>query len=114
MLRARRFPAVLLALCLFGGGLGMPLLDALAFHSSGAAESAATTDEWTRVHIHGNAHALGCSLWTCVASGTGLPSAGSHAPLVVPQADHPKYPLPAVSGARADLALSRSRAPPHA
>jgi len=112
MLRQRRLPALILVLCLFGGGLGLPLLDALVFHSSGAAEAASVQDEWTRVHTHGSAHALGCHLWAGAASGTGLPSVGCQPPAVVQEPDHPKYPPSVVADARTDLSLRYSRAPP--
>lgn len=112
MRRGARSQALILLLTLLGGAFGLPLLDALAFHSTAQATEAAAPDQLGAGHSTGVAHALGCAVWTSAASGTGLPGALHARTLLGRGSTDCGHRPPSLLHTQTDLSLVRSRAPP--
>jgi hypothetical protein len=109
-----RAQALVLLLTLLAGAFGLPLLDAVMFHSTARASATAAPDRLQAGHLTGMAHGLGCAIWTGAASGTGLPGpTPGRATLATRSAECPPTP-PFVLSSQTDLSLRHSRAPPSA
>jgi hypothetical protein len=111
----RRLPAFLLLLALLGGGFGLPLADALIYHSStthlSIASATSATPESAVQPRSGPAHLLGCVLWLSALTGSGLQSS---APVLrasaVASSLATRVALTVYT--QTDLSLGLSRAPP--
>lgn len=106
-----RAKALLLLVILLIGGFGLPVTDALVFHSATGA-AVPPQDELSGGHDTGKSHLLGCAAWSSPATSTGLP--GVPVALLAPPG-HSLEPHPlstAVLSTQNDLSLALSRAPP--
>ena len=109
-----RIQALVLASTLVLGGLGLPLLDAVLFHSTQIATTAPAGNQVGPQDGCGVAHLLGCAVLTAAVVDRSLPAVG--APLIVsaPRVAEPRIAPPAIPSTQTDLSLSQSRAPPSA
>jgi hypothetical protein len=106
-----RAKALLLLLVLLVGGFGLPITDALVFHSAVGAP-VSTRDGLSSGHDAGPAHLLGCAVWSSPATSTGLPGVPLQPVASLPRSPEPHPQSPAVFAAQTDRTLALPRAPP--
>jgi hypothetical protein len=112
--RRSRLHALWLLLMFLGGSLGLPLGDALIFHSTARTAPAAAPDQLDGGHDSGVAHALGCAFWTIAVSGAGLPGPDQPRTAVVPAVVECEASPQPLRLTQTDISLGHSRAPPSA
>ena len=108
-----RAKALVLFLVLLVGGFGLPIVDALWFHSTSTA-TVSTEVGVGGTHGSSTSHLLGCAVWSSPATSTGLPCVPAAPSVESAQAAQPQSPeLPVL--ANQDLhKLALPRAPPSA
>jgi hypothetical protein len=108
-----RAKALLLLLVLLVGGFGLPITDALVFHSTAGAPLS-PQEELSPGNNSGQAHLLGCAVWSSPATSTGLPSVPLARVVQLSAAPQPQPRPPAGVPTQTDRTLAHSRAPPTA
>lgn len=108
-----RAKALLLLLVLLAGGFGLPLTDAMWFHST-SSMSVATEDGVAAAHESGSSHLLGCAVWSSPATSTGLPALTLTPTITVAQTARPEPCSLAVFSTRFARTQALPRAPPSA
>jgi hypothetical protein len=106
-----RAKALLLLLILLVGGFGLPITDAVVFHSAAGAP-ATTRDGLSACHDAGPAHLLGCAVWSSPATSTGLPGVPLSPVASLSSSPEPDPQYPAVFTAQTDRTPALPRAPP--
>ena len=106
-----RAKALLLLLILLVGGFGLPITDALVFHSTAGAPLS-TRDGLSADHDAAPAHLLGCGIWSSPATSTGLPGVPLSPTAALPRSAEPHPHSPTVLPAQTDRTLALPRAPP--
>jgi hypothetical protein len=106
-----RAKALVLFLVLLVGGFGLPIVDALWFHST-SGTPVSTEVGVGSAHESGTSHLLGCAIWSSPATSTGLPCVPASPAVEVALI---REPLPQVLTeffTRSDRTLALPRAPP--
>ena len=106
-----RVKALLLLIILLDGGFGLPIVDAVVFHSTAGA-SASTREGVSAGHALGPGHLLGCAVWSSPATSTGLPGVPPAPVATLLRSPEPAPLSPAVLITQTSLTLACSRAPP--
>jgi hypothetical protein len=107
----RRAKALLLLLVLLVGGFGLPVTDAIVFHSTAGAP-VSTQEVVSAGHEAGPAHLLGCAVWSSPAASTGLPGMPpAPVAILLPSPERPTLCL-AVLTTQTSHTLAFPRAPP--
>lgn len=106
-----RAKALVLLLVLLVGGFGLPIVDALWFHST-SGTPVSTEVGVGSAHQSGTAHLLGCAVWSSPATSTGLPCIPATPTVAVAQLRESHSPAPTVFFSQSDGTLALPRAPP--
>lgn len=106
-----RVKALVLFLVLLVGGFGLPIVDALWFHSTSGAPSSAENGIGSG-HESGTDHLLGCAAWSSPATSTGLPCVPATPVLSPAQLRQPTRTGYTVLPSQSDRSLALPRAPP--
>lgn len=108
-----RAKALLLLLVLLVGGFGLPMVDAMWFHST--SRTSVSTDEGIAAAPEsGTSHLLGCALWSSPATSTGLPTLRTTPTVTMARAAEPEACSPPVFSTQFARTLALPRAPPSA
>jgi hypothetical protein len=107
----RRAKALLLLLVLLVGGFGLPVTDAIVFHSTAGAP-VSTREVLSARHEAGPAHLLGCAVWSSPATSTGLPGVPLASVATLLRSPEPPSLSSAVLTTQTSHTLAFSRAPP--
>ena len=108
-----RAKALLLLLLLLAGGFGLPIVDALVFHSATRAP-VPTQAGIAGAPESGSAHLLGCAVWSSLATSTGLPCVPLTGSIALARSPEASPLAPADLSTQTDRTLALSRAPPSA
>lgn len=116
----RRFSALFLLFALLGGGFGLPLADAILYHSTPVADNhsrvatvSASAEPGLQARTQSSTlHLQGCVLWLSGLTGSGIAGTAptiqvSESAATVSEHTTPQYVL-----TQTDIALGQSRAPP--
>lgn len=106
-----RAKALVLFLVLLVGGFGLPIVDALWFHSTSNA-SVSTEVGVGAAHESGTSHLLGCAVWSSPATSTGLPCLPATPTVAVARVSQQLPPALTIITTRHDRTLALPRAPP--
>lgn len=106
-----RAKALVLLLVLLVGGFGLPIVDALWFHSTSGAPASTETGIGS-AHESGAAHLLGCAVWSSPATSTGLPCVPATPVIALAQLREPALSSHTVLPSQSDRTLALPRAPP--
>jgi hypothetical protein len=109
---SRRWSALLLLFALIGGGIGLPVADALVYHSSPVQRSAPVTDDQTLSAPASTLHLQGCVLTLSGMSGSGLAGSSPTVAVATEVAVVAPFAAPLTVLTQTDLTLGQSRAPP--
>lgn len=108
----RRWSALVLLLALVGGGLGLPVADALVYHSSPTQRTAPASHEVALGAVSTTQHLQGCVLSLGGLSGSGIVGAGSTVAVAAAIDLTASYPAESTSFTQTGITLGLSRAPP--
>ena len=109
----QRAKALVLVLVLLVGGFGLPIVDALWFHSTSAG-SVSTEVGVSNGHESGASHLLGCAVWSSPATSTGLPCVPATPAVSLAQVREAQLPAFAFLATQFHHTLALPRAPPSA
>lgn len=108
-----RAKALVLFLVLLVGGFGLPIVDALWFHST-SGTPVSTEVAVGSAHESGTSHLLGCAIWSSPATSTGLPCVPASPTATVAPVREPLRRVLTVFASESDRTLALPRAPPSA
>jgi hypothetical protein len=108
-----RAKALLLLLVLLVGGFGLPIVDAMWFHSTSGA-SVSTEKCIAAAPESATSHLLGCAVWSSPVASTGLPVLPPTPAVTTARAAEPQSASPAVFSTQFARTLALPRAPPPA
>lgn len=109
---ARRWSALVLLFALIGGGMGLPIADALIYHSTPTSPAAHHTDQVAIGAPASKVHLQNCALVLSGLAGSGIAGTspvvetGSSTTVVT------RFTTPEVVLTQSDVSLGQSRAPP--
>jgi len=107
-----RAQALVLAATLLIGGLGLPLLDAVCFHSAPLATAQHERQALSGPDTPAAAHLLGCAVLTAAVVDRGLPAVCTPPIVAGPDLPAPYVAVLSIPPSKTDHTLSQSRAPP--
>ena len=116
---SRRFPALVLLLALVAGGFGLPIADALIYHStpvredhSRSAAASSLAESGTVDAPTSSMHLQGCVLWLSGVTGSGVVPNSPTLALGEVAPVEASFTAPQFVVTQTDIALGQSRAPP--
>jgi hypothetical protein len=109
---SRRLSALVLLLALVAGGFGMPVADAVLYHSTPASPPAHQADDIAFGTPTSSTHLQGCVLWLSALTGSGISGEGPTLSAGRATSNDIRFTHPQVVVLQSDLALGQPRAPP--
>src|SRR5690349_6448056 len=109
---SRRLPALMLLLALVAGGFGLPIADAILYHSTPTATPVQHTDDLAVGAPATAVHVQSCVLWLSALTGSGVVAKSPVLAVAQVTPAVAAYSTPQFVVTQTDITLGQSRAPP--
>jgi hypothetical protein len=109
---SRRFSALVLLLALVAGGFGLPVADAVLYHSTPAGTPAHHTDDVALSTPTSSMHLQGCVIWLSALTGSGIGAQSPTLSVALVHTTSSHFTTPPFVVTQTDVSLGHSRAPP--